>query len=157
MIYTKVWKVLFYVHKIFQKLLDNLFKLSSFTKENSFITRLMDSGYFGHLDFYKRQGQKICLIEQQRMRKWLLYKICGSKEWSNGENEQNQKKKKSVRKKSLEMTGNMRYMRIASLSLSLSGVSICNHIIQYVLIRQGFLWILPRTTFAVLLTILIFA
>ena len=135
MIYTKVWKVLFYVHKIFQKLLDNLFKLSSFTKENSFITRLMDSGYFGHLDFYKRQGQKICLIEQQRMRKWLLYKICGSKEWSNGENEQNQKKKKSVRKKSLEMTGNMRYMRIASLSLSLSlliGVSICNHIIQYV-------------------------
>ena len=56
-----------------------------------------------------------------------MYKICGSKEWSNGENEQNQKKKKSVRKKSLEMTGNMRYMRIWSLS-----VSICNHIIQYV-------------------------
>ena len=54
-----------------------------------------------------------------------MYKICGSKEWSNGENEQNQKKKKSVRKKSLEMTGNMRYMRISSLF-------ICNHIIQYV-------------------------
>ena len=67
--HTRIWKVPFYLQKIFQILLDNLFKLSSFTKENSFITRLMDSGYFGHLDFHKRQGQKICLIEQQRMRK----------------------------------------------------------------------------------------
>ena len=127
--YTQVWKVLFYLQKIFQILLDNLFKLSSFTKENSFITRLMDSGYFGHLDSYKRQGQKICLIEQQRMRKWLVYKICGSREWSNGENEQNQKKRNLNERKVLKW---QEIWDIWELPLSLSlSLCICNHIIQY--------------------------
>ena len=130
--YTQVWKALFYLQKIFQILLDNLFKLSSFTKENSFITRLMDSGYFGHLDSYKRQGQKICLIEQQRMRKWLVYKICGSREWSNGENEQNQKKRNLNERKVLKWQEIWDIWELP-LSLSLSSVCICNHITQFLI------------------------
>ena len=80
-----------------------------------------------------------------------MYKICGSKEWSNGENEQNQKKKKSVRKKSLEMTGNMRYMRISSL---------CEYLQSYntICVRElAFLLKSITYHFVVFLTILLFA
>ena len=154
MIHKQVWKVLFYLQKIFQKLLDNLFKLSSFTKENSFITCLMDSGYFGHLDSYKRQGQKICLIEQQRMRKWLVYKICGSREWSNGENEQNQKKRNLNERKVLKW---QEIWDIWELPLSLS-LSLCVYLQSYNTIfnTTSFPYNIPRTTFAVFLTLLLF-
>ena len=80
-----------------------------------------------------------------------MYKICGSKEWSNGENEQNQKKKKSVRKKSLEMTGNMRYMRISSL---------CEYLQSYYTIcGRELAFLLKSITYhcVVFLTILLFA